>query len=46
MLALLVSRVNGLYSKSDDVIELTDKNFNQQVLSYDGVVVVEFFAPW
>jgi len=45
-LALVLLRVDGLYTKNDDVIELTENNFNQQVLNYDGIVIVEFFAPW
>jgi len=45
-LALFLLRVDGLYTKNDDVVELTEKNFNQQVLNYDGIVIVEFYAPW
>ncbi|XP_059609548.1 protein disulfide-isomerase A6 homolog [Phlebotomus argentipes] len=33
-------------SKSDDVIELTDANFDKLVLNSDDVWLVEFFAPW
>ena len=44
--ALNLSCVLALYSKSDDVIELTEKNFKSEVLDYKGVVVVEFYAPW
>lgn len=36
----------SLYSKGDNVVELTEKNFKKEVLDFDGVVVVEFFAPW
>uniref|UniRef100_A0A7G3AUH1 Protein disulfide-isomerase A6 homolog n=1 Tax=Lutzomyia longipalpis TaxID=7200 RepID=A0A7G3AUH1_LUTLO len=32
--------------KSDDVIELTDSNFDKLVLNSDDVWLVEFFAPW
>lgn len=30
----------------DDVIELTDSNFDKLVLQSDDVWLVEFFAPW
>lgn len=29
-----------------DVVELTDSNFDEEVLDYDGMVLVEFYAPW
>ncbi|XP_015420428.1 PREDICTED: protein disulfide-isomerase A6 [Myotis davidii] len=38
--------VNGLYSSSDDVIELTPSNFNQEVIQSNSLWFVEFFAPW
>nr|KAF6430040.1 protein disulfide isomerase family A member 6 [Molossus molossus] len=38
--------VNGLYSSSDDVIELTPSNFNQEVIQSNSLWLVEFFAPW
>lgn len=31
---------------SDDVIELTDDNFDSLVLNSDDMWLVEFFAPW
>lgn len=31
---------------TDDVIELTDSNFDKLVLNSDDVWLVEFFAPW
>ncbi|XP_045481715.1 protein disulfide-isomerase A6 homolog [Harmonia axyridis] len=33
-------------SKSDDVIELTDSNFDKLVLQSEDMWLVEFFAPW
>ncbi|KAK9889420.1 hypothetical protein WA026_004691 [Henosepilachna vigintioctopunctata] len=33
-------------SKSDDVIELTDSNFDKLVIQSDDMWLVEFFAPW
>lgn len=37
---------NGLYSSSDDVIELTPSNFNQEVIQSGSLWLVEFYAPW
>jgi len=31
---------------SDDVVELTDSNFEDEVLNTKDIVLVEFFAPW
>jgi len=48
-LALLLIQLlaaNGLYDSSDDVVELTDSNFDRQVVQSDNIWVVEFFAPW
>ena len=28
------------------VLEINTQNFNEQILSHDGVVVVDFFANW
>ncbi|XP_072313078.1 protein disulfide-isomerase A6 [Eucyclogobius newberryi] len=42
----LVLSVQGLYSSSDDVVELTPANFNREVLQSDGLWLVEFYAPW
>lgn len=41
-----LTAVNGLYSSSDDVIELTPSNFNQEVIQSDSLWLVEFYAPW
>lgn len=37
---------SGSKSSKDDVIELTDSNFDKLVLQSDDVWLVEFFAPW
>ncbi|GAB1297320.1 Protein disulfide-isomerase A6 [Apodemus speciosus] len=37
--------VSGLYSSSDDVIELTPSNFNREVIQSDSLWLVEFYAP-
>ncbi|KAH7639770.1 Protein disulfide-isomerase A6 [Dermatophagoides farinae] len=33
-------------SKSNDVIELTESNFDEKVLKSDDLWLVEFYAPW
>lgn len=33
-------------SSGDDVVELTDSNFDKLVLNSDDIWLVEFFAPW
>ncbi|XP_069055019.1 protein disulfide-isomerase A6 isoform X2 [Lepisosteus oculatus] len=42
----LILTVNGLYSSSDDVVELTPSNFNREVIQSDSLWLVEFYAPW
>lgn len=36
----------GLYAANSNVIQLTAKNFAQEVLHSDHVWLVEFYAPW
>lgn len=36
----------GGSGNKDDVVELTDSNFDKEVLQTDEMVLVEFFAPW
>lgn len=43
---LLSPRANALYSPSSPVLQLTPSNFKSKVLNSNGVVLVEFFAPW
>ncbi|KAL8140479.1 hypothetical protein V2J09_006500 [Rumex salicifolius] len=38
--------VNALYATSSPVVQLTPSNFKSKVLNSNGVVLVEFFAPW
>ncbi|KAK3022014.1 hypothetical protein RJ639_045175 [Escallonia herrerae] len=40
------TRVNALYGPSSPVLQLTPSNFKSKVLNSNGVVLVEFFAPW
>lgn len=37
---------SGKRGSADDVIELTDSNFESMVLNSDDIWLVEFFAPW
>ncbi|XP_076802865.1 protein disulfide-isomerase A6-like [Clavelina lepadiformis] len=37
---------HGLYSSSDDVVELTGSNFHDTVVNSDELWLVEFYAPW
>lgn len=43
---VVVPTVFGLYSSSDDVIELTANNFDQKVMKSSELWIVEFYAPW
>ncbi|CBI28881.3 protein disulfide isomerase-like 2-3 [Vitis vinifera] len=36
----------GLYGPSSPVVQLNPSNFKSKVLNSNGVVLVEFFAPW
>ncbi|KAJ0053397.1 hypothetical protein Pint_01937 [Pistacia integerrima] len=36
----------ALYGSSSPVVQLTPTNFKSKVLNSNGVVLVEFFAPW
>ncbi|XP_046574574.1 protein disulfide-isomerase A6 homolog [Haliotis rubra] len=42
----LVATVSCLYSPSDDVVQVTESSFDREVKNYDGIVLVEFYAPW
>ncbi|XP_028103583.1 protein disulfide-isomerase like 2-2-like [Camellia sinensis] len=42
----LSSRVDALYGPSSPVLQLNPSNFKSKVLNSNGVVLVEFFAPW
>ncbi|KAF3607055.1 hypothetical protein DY000_02044404 [Brassica cretica] len=37
---------NALYGSSSPVLQLTPSNFKSKVINSNGVVLVEFFAPW
>ena len=40
------SKSGGGGGGSNDVVELTDSNFEQLVINSDDMWLVEFFAPW
>ncbi|KAI5653278.1 hypothetical protein M9H77_30465 [Catharanthus roseus] len=42
----LIASVNALYGPSSPVVQLNPSNFKSKVLNSNGVVLVEFFAPW
>ncbi|KAK9151532.1 hypothetical protein Syun_009841 [Stephania yunnanensis] len=42
----LTTRVSALYGPSSPVLQLSPSNFKSKVLNSNGVVLVEFFAPW
>lgn len=46
VVVVVVGCVHGLYSPSDEVIELTPSNFNTKVLQSADLWLVEFYAPW
>jgi len=49
IIALLLATAvvcSAFYENSEDVVELTDKNFASTVVGSDYVWVVEFYAPW
>ncbi|XP_073280027.1 protein disulfide isomerase-like 2-3 [Primulina huaijiensis] len=43
---LIANGVYGLYGPSSPVLQLNPNNFNSKVVNSNGVVLVEFFAPW
>ena len=43
--ASLISSTVGMYAGSD-VVELTPKNFQKEVMKSDSVWIIEFYAPW
>ena len=46
VLALLAGLAHGLYSSSSPVAHVGEKDFKKEVLQHDGIVMVEFYAPW
>lgn len=45
-LILLAASAHGLYSSSDEVVQLTASNFKSLVLDSKDLWYVEFYAPW
>ncbi|CAN0897089.1 Protein disulfide isomerase-like 2-3 [Linum grandiflorum] len=46
LLFFACSLCSALYNPSSPVVQLTPKNFKSKVLNSNGVVLVEFYAPW
>ncbi|KAF8008173.1 hypothetical protein BT93_K1991 [Corymbia citriodora subsp. variegata] len=45
-LLFIFSSCEALYGPSSPVVQLNPSNFKSKVLNSNGVVLVEFFAPW
>lgn len=45
-LAVCSTAVDAMYNAKGDVVQVTDKTFNAEVMKHPGVVIVEFYAPW
>ena len=43
---LVTGSVSAIYGPNSDVINANDKNFKDEVLKANGIVIVEFYAPW
>ena len=43
---LAVARAQDATAPGDDVVTITNENFRKEVVEYDGLVLVEFYAPW
>ncbi|PWZ38500.1 Protein disulfide isomerase-like 2-3 [Zea mays] len=46
LVAAAASKAAALYSSGSPVLQLNSNNFKSKVLNSNGVVLVEFFAPW
>ncbi|XP_078444049.1 protein disulfide isomerase-like 2-3 [Wolffia australiana] len=46
LIFVLAKTAAALYTSSSPVVQLTPSNFKSKVLNSNGVVLVEFFAPW
>ena len=44
--ALSVTAVNGFYDDTDEVIQITLENFQDDVYRSPQLWVVEFYVPW
>ncbi|TGZ82982.1 thioredoxin-domain-containing protein [Ascodesmis nigricans] len=43
---VLASSTDAMYGKNSGVLELTPKNFNDEILQSTNAAIVEFYAPW
>ena len=46
ILLFVISSTYALYASNSDVVQAGANNFKEEVLKHNGVVIVEFFAPW
>ncbi|KAK0589394.1 hypothetical protein LWI29_013641 [Acer saccharum] len=46
LILAFLNHSDALYGPSSPVVQLTPNNFKSKVLNSNGVVLVEFFAPW
>ena len=46
ILLSVISSTYALYASNSDVVQAGANNFKEEVLKHNGVVIVEFFAPW
>lgn len=44
--AFLFKAGHALYPSNSDVIDLTERNFDELVTKSDSLWIVEFYAPW
>lgn len=44
--AAILAFASAEYGPNSAVISATDKSFKDDVLKHDGIVIVEFYAPW
>ncbi|KAI0231846.1 Protein disulfide-isomerase A6 [Lamellibrachia satsuma] len=45
-ITLCMAVTSAIYTSSDDVVELTQANFNREVIQSQDLWLVEFYAPW
>ncbi|KAK2180538.1 hypothetical protein NP493_439g04066 [Ridgeia piscesae] len=45
-ITLCIAAASAMYSSSDDVIQLTQASFNNEVIQSQDLWLIEFYAPW
>ena len=46
LVACFLGISQAVYGPTSDVVSATDKTFKKEVLQHNGIVIVEFYAPW